>query len=105
MLLLSGAASLPDDQNVSLSGKADTGPAAHIEENTAPLVVTSDSPQYCRTLQQRVAHEMENFEVRNASVITAARHFEEDGTSLCEGGHVRPGIAQLRRALVALRQP
>ncbi|WP_439598127.1 hypothetical protein [Falsiroseomonas sp.] len=58
----------------------------------APLRVTSDSAAYCRELAGRIA------------ALPAPRPAEEgrlveEGLRLCDSGHVRTGIARLRRAM------
>ena len=62
----------------------------------AAMIVTSDSSAYCHTLSGAIeAHGALPREVRDLKV---------EGDGLCNGGHVRGGIARLRRALLALHK-
>jgi hypothetical protein len=57
-----------------------------------PARVTTDSSAYCEELSERFAAQPGHMP---ASAVTLA----EEGTRLCRTGHVRTGIAKLRRAL------
>jgi hypothetical protein len=59
-----------------------------------PVRVTTESPAYCKELSVRVASQPG----REAEQV---RSLAEEGQRLCETGHVRTGIAKLRRALRA----
>ncbi len=59
---------------------------------TEPLRVTTDDLAYCTALHQRVI-------ARLADLPSRARDLAEDGRTLCAEGHLRTGIATLRRAL------
>lgn len=59
-----------------------------------PLRVTTDSSAYCEELAQRVSQQP-------GSRRDPVRSLAEEGQRLCEVGHVRTGIAKLRRALRA----
>ncbi|BDG70412.1 hypothetical protein [Roseomonas fluvialis] len=58
--------------------------------------VTTDSPDYCRELVQRLAP-------LPGADKEPARSLAEDGMRLCESGHPRSGVARLRRAIRAAR--
>jgi hypothetical protein len=58
--------------------------------------VTTDSPDYCRELAQRLAP-------MPGARNEPARSLAEDGLRLCENGHPRSGVARLRRAIRAAR--
>lgn len=58
--------------------------------------VTTDSPDYCRELVQRLAP-------LPGAAREPARTLAEDGMRLCESGHPRSGVARLRRAIRAAR--
>jgi hypothetical protein len=58
--------------------------------------VTTDSPDYCRELAQRLAP-------MPGAVKEPARSLAEDGLRLCEAGYPRSGVARLRRAIRAAR--
>jgi hypothetical protein len=59
-----------------------------------PLRVTTDSSAYCIELVSR-------FAIQSAQAADASRQLAAEGARLCETGHVRTGIAKLRRALRA----
>ncbi len=67
------------------------GPAASTEP---PLRVTTDSSAYCQELAARLAAQPRGGAEPSLSLGV-------DGKKLCETGHVRLGIAKLRRALRA----
>lgn len=56
--------------------------------------VTSDTAEYCGSLAARVA-------VTPGAAREPSRSLAEQGVALCGNGHVRTGIAKLRRALRA----
>lgn len=58
--------------------------------------VTTDGPDYCRELAQRLAP-------MPGARTEPARSLAEDGLRLCENGHPRSGVARLRRAIRAAR--
>jgi hypothetical protein len=59
-----------------------------------PVRVTTDSSAYCSELQSRLADQP-------GARAEPARSLAREGRKLCESGHVRTGIAKLRRALRA----
>jgi hypothetical protein len=56
--------------------------------------VTSDTPEYCGSLAARIAS-------NPAAAREPSRSLAAQGVELCGNGHVRTGIAKLRRALRA----
>jgi hypothetical protein len=60
--------------------------------------VTTDSAEYCAHLLARIGQARARAEApgHRADVLTA------EGRRMCAAGHVRPGIARLRRALLLL---
>lgn len=56
--------------------------------------VTTDTPEYCDSLAQRIA-------ASPAATREPSRSLAAQGVALCGKGHVRTGIAKLRRALRA----
>jgi hypothetical protein len=56
--------------------------------------VTTDTAEYCGTLAARVAS-------TPAAAREPSRTLAEEGLRLCGDGHVRTGVAKLRRALRA----
>ena len=63
-----------------------------------PLRVTTDSPEYCVMLADRLA-------ARTTAEDPAVRSLVADGLRLCGDGHIRTGIAKLRRALRLVFHP
>lgn len=64
-------------------------------DEAAPRV-TTDNVEYCEALAARLAASPQ-------PVAEASRDLGEEGRRLCANGHVRTGIAKLRRALRATR--
>ena len=60
--------------------------------------VTTDTPEYCAHLLRRIGQVRAEVggPARRADILTA------EGRYMCANGHVRPGIARLRRALLLL---
>lgn len=96
---LLGAAPKPaqDNRNEPLPGSA-------TESGEKPMAVTSDSPQYCRDLDARVVKALTNVPPNHATDLTRARELEQQGETLCNAGHVLPGITELRSALFLIRK-
>lgn len=69
------------------------GPARADE---GPSRTTTDNAEYCEALAARLA-------ASPAPISAAPRELGEEGKRLCASGHVRTGIAKLRRALRATR--
>lgn len=66
------------------------------------LRVTTESFEYCEYLSLRLA----GVEARGGDgpAGEASRSMAEEGRRLCQSGHVRAGIAKLRRALRAAQE-
>jgi hypothetical protein len=62
----------------------------------APVRMTTESTEYCEALAARLAASPQ-------PVAELPRDLGEEGRRLCATGHVRTGIAKLRRALRASR--
>ncbi|AOX20621.1 hypothetical protein [Kozakia baliensis] len=77
---------------------ADIGMAENFSENK-PVIVTSDSSDYCRNLRDKVDDAIKAAPEHTHAQIDQTQTLKKDGTALCDAGHIRPGIAQLRRAL------
>jgi hypothetical protein len=62
--------------------------------------VTSDSPEYCDTLMERITGM-----TRNAALTpsTEVALLSEEGERMCVHGQIRAGIMRLRRAIALLR--
>ncbi|NKC31406.1 hypothetical protein [Falsiroseomonas selenitidurans] len=63
-----------------------------LAQPSPPLRVTTDGPAYCRELAARLAA---------LPATPIQRQLAAEGLALCDAGHVRTGIAKLRRALRA----
>jgi hypothetical protein len=61
-------------------------------QDVAGLRVTTDSAEYCAELAERVAS-------LPRGAQEPAKRLAEEGKRLCDTGHVRSGIARLRRAI------
>ncbi|MBU2652852.1 hypothetical protein [Acidomonas methanolica] len=70
----------------------------HVAMAESPLVVTSDSMQYCHDLDSRVMKALATYKPASASTPDV-RELEAQGVALCQAGHLLPGIARLRNAL------
>lgn len=79
---------------VSLPAAVLVSPSALAE---GVLRVTTGSAEYCEELSTRLA-------MVEARTGEAGRQMAEDGRRLCRDGHVRAGIAKLRRALRAAQE-
>ena len=68
---------------------------------SAPAVVTTDTPEYCQKLFDRIGQEIQTAAgpppVEVASLST-------EGKRMCHDGLTRGGILRLRRALLILEQ-
>ncbi len=68
--------------------RASAAPAA---EDPAPHL-TTDTVEYCRSLATRLAR-------LHPAAPEPAKELAADGLRLCGNGHVRTGVAKLRRAI------
>lgn len=66
-----------------------------------PVEVTTDTPEYCRRLIDRIS-ELVGSAPQPPSVTVQS--LSTEGQRLCDEGHTRPGILRLRRALMLLEQ-
>ena len=64
-----------------------------------PALVTTDTPEYCETLAQRVARA----EHVRPNPPRAVEELAEEGHRMCTTGLIRGGLVRLRRALLMLR--
>jgi hypothetical protein len=65
-----------------------------------PAQVTTDTPQYCLTLLDRVS-ELVRMNTHPPDEVT---NLSAEGQRMCDEGQTRGGIMRLRRALVLLRE-
>jgi hypothetical protein len=61
-----------------------------------PMLITSDTMEYCGLLQSRLA--------KAGPATPEVRRLTAEGQAMCDHGEVRGGIVRLRRALVLQRQ-
>ncbi len=72
-------------------------PAGAAAAMDGPVRVTTESRDYCRELATRLGG-------YPGAQDEPARSLAEEGERLCKDGHVRTGIAKLRRALRAVQR-
>jgi len=60
-----------------------------------PMKVTSDTPDYCLGLAQRLDG--------RANMLPEARSLSVEGRRMCQSGHVHAGLARVRRAMLMER--
>jgi hypothetical protein len=65
-------------------------------QDTPPIPLTSDTPQYCAQLARQITD-------RHSNLPEVVRLLA-DGREMCEQGEVRSGLRRLRRALVILHR-
>jgi hypothetical protein len=63
---------------------------------TRPEVVTSDTPEYCFHLHDRITHLIDHEQHPPPAEVGT---LSAEGERLCERGQPRPGILRLRQAL------
>jgi len=81
-----------------MAGFAVTPPS--VAGQTAPVMVTSDTPQYCLHLLDQVSELMRLAPAPPPEVTSLSTA----GQRMCGQGHTRGGIMRLRRALVLLKE-
>jgi hypothetical protein len=75
--------------------------ALTVAGDAPPAVVTTDTPEYCHRLIDRIS-ELMGAASRPPPVTVSS--LSDEGQRLCDEGHTRPGILRLRRALMLLEQ-
>jgi hypothetical protein len=69
-----------------------------------PMRVTSDTPEYCDQLSERVTHaEHTRLPTAGAGHKAEVEELAAEGHQMCSTGLIRPGLARLRRAWMLLR--
>jgi hypothetical protein len=68
-------------------------------QQSTPELVTTDTPQYCLQLLDRVS-ELVRIDAHPPEEVT---NLSAEGQRMCDQGQTRGGIMRLRRALVLLR--
>ena len=60
-----------------------------------PMPITTDTPDYCLSLARRVESAPD--------MPQQARMLWQEGRDMCQRGHIRGGLARLRRAMLISR--
>ena len=69
--------------------------------NSAPVVVTTDTPEYCHKLMDRVTQALRAAAMPPPLEVAS---LSNEGEHMCNDGLTRGGILRLRRALLLLEQ-
>jgi hypothetical protein len=69
--------------------------------DSAPVVVTTDTPEYCHKLMDRVTQALRAAAMPPPVEVAA---LSNEGEHMCNDGLTRGGILRLRRALLLLEQ-
>jgi hypothetical protein len=83
---------------IGLAGSVVAQPAA----SDAPMEVTSDTPEYCLQLADRLHSSM--VRVAAAKMPREVPSLSNEGQKMCANGQTRGGIMRLRKALLLLMQ-
>jgi hypothetical protein len=67
--------------------------------SAGPAWVTTDTPEYCQTLAERVARA----ELARPNAPRQVEELAQEGHQMCSTGRIRGGLVRLRRALLMLR--
>nr|WP_294503940.1 hypothetical protein [uncultured Rhodopila sp.] len=73
--------------------------AAQQTDDSGPLEVTTDTPEYCQYLHSRVDSQVH---LASAPPSREVTDLSAEGERMCEHGQTRGGIMRLRRALLLL---
>ena len=73
---------------------------APVAGQASPERITTDTPQYCLRLLDRVSEAMHSLTAPPPEDVTS---LSTEGQRMCNQGQTRGGILRLRRALVLLR--
>jgi hypothetical protein len=77
------------------------GPATAAGADSPPSVVTTDTPEYCQKLFDRIGQEIQT---AAAPPPVEVASLSTEGKRMCHDGLTRGGILRLRRALLILEQ-
>ncbi len=69
--------------------------------DSTPVVVTTDTPEYCQKLLDRIAQAIK---VAAAPPPVEVSSLSTEGRRMCNNGLTRGGVLRLRRALLLLDQ-
>lgn len=67
----------------------------------APMVITTDTPEYCQKLLGRIS---ELIRLATAPVPREATDLTSEGQRMCDNGQTRGGIMRLRSALMIMEK-
>jgi hypothetical protein len=68
---------------------------------SAPMEITTDTPEYCQKLLNRIS---EMIRLASAPVPHAAADLTSEGRRMCDHGQTRSGIMRLRSALMIMEK-
>ena len=77
------------------------GPAAAAGADAAPSIVTTDTPEYCQRLFDRIGQAIRATTTPPPLEVAS---LSTEGERMCHDGLTRGGILRLRRALLILEQ-
>jgi hypothetical protein len=77
------------------------GPSASAGTDPTPAVVTTDTPEYCQKLADRIGQVIHT---TAAPLPVEVASLSTEGNRMCHDGLTRGGILRLRRALLILEQ-
>ena len=83
---------------LAMGGAAVLAQTAPPPPTNGPVEVTTDTPEYCDDLAQRVAQA----EQAQPNTPRQVEELAEEGHHMCATGLVRAGLVRLRRALLML---
>lgn len=69
-------------------------------EGQSPPRLTSDTPEYCQQLHERVS---QLIRIADAPPPREVAFLSSEGQRLCEQGHIRGGVLRLRKALMLMK--
>jgi hypothetical protein len=75
--------------------------ALTVAGDSPPAVVTTDTPEYCHRLIDRISELIGSI---SQPLPVTVSSLSNEGQRLCDEGRTRPGILRLRRALMLLEQ-
>jgi hypothetical protein len=76
-------------------------PLASAGSDNGPVVITTDTPEYCRKLLDRISEAVHAAPAPPPNIVDT---LSSEGQRLCDEGLTRPGILRLRRALILLQE-
>lgn len=71
--------------------------------SSGPMRVTTDTPEYCEELSERVSHAEHDHATTAVGRHAEVAELAEEGHQMCATGLIRGGLLRLRRAWMMLR--